>query len=111
VTRPRRTHARAAQRPARPERRRKVSPRARAGGHTPGTVGTVREQRPLIRLLEALEAEKIRYTIIGMSAAIAQGVMANTLDVDIWVDLPARQYMRVQNIARNLGGTMAANTV
>ncbi|HKQ36686.1 MAG TPA: hypothetical protein VJ063_01335 [Verrucomicrobiae bacterium] len=40
--------------------------------------------------------------MIGMSAAIAQGVMANTLDVDLWVDLPARQYMRVLNIARRI---------
>lgn len=46
-----------------------------------------------------------------MSAAIAQGVMANTLDVDIWIDLPPRQYMRVQNLARKCGATTAANTV
>ena len=46
-----------------------------------------------------------------MSAAVAQGVMANTLDVDVWVDLPSRQYMRVQNLARRLGATIAANTV
>ncbi|MEW6305260.1 MAG: hypothetical protein AB1705_17420 [Verrucomicrobiota bacterium] len=46
-----------------------------------------------------------------MSAAIAQGVMGTTLDVDLWIDLPPRQYMRVQNIARSLGATIAANTV
>jgi hypothetical protein len=46
-------------------------------------VGSVRAKRPLIRLLEALEAEKIRYALVGMAAAIAQGVMANTLDVDV----------------------------
>ena len=74
-------------------------------------MGAVREQRPLIRLLEALEAEPIRYSVIGMAAAIAQGVMANTLDVDLWIDLPARQYMRVLNLARKLGATVAANTV
>jgi hypothetical protein len=61
--------------------------------------------------LEALEAQEIRYVLIGMSAAIAQGVMANTLDVDLWIDLPSRQYMRVQNLARQLGATVAANTV
>jgi hypothetical protein len=47
-------------------------------------VGIVREQRPLIRLLEALEAEQIRYIVIG-AAAIAQGVTANTLDMDLWI--------------------------
>lgn len=46
-----------------------------------------------------------------MAAAAAQGVMANTLDVDVWIDLPSRQYMRVLNLARRLGATVAANTV
>jgi len=46
-----------------------------------------------------------------MSAAIAQGVMATTLDVDIWIDLPPRQYIRVQSIAQELGASIAANTV
>ena len=49
--------------------------------------------------------------LIGMSAAIVQGVMETTLDVDLWMDLPARQYMRVQNIARDTGAIMGANTV
>jgi len=49
--------------------------------------------------------------LIGMSAAIVQGVMETTLDVDFWVDLPARQSMRVQNLARKCGATMGANTV
>ena len=61
--------------------------------------------------MEALEAEEIRYVVIGMAAAVAQGVMANTLDVDLWIDLPSRQYMRVLNLARRLGATIAANTV
>ena len=46
-----------------------------------------------------------------MSAAIAQGVMGTTLDVDLWINLPSRQYMRVQNLARRMGATPAANTV
>lgn len=46
-----------------------------------------------------------------MSAAIAQGVMGSTLDIDVWVDLPPRQYMRVQNLAMASGATMGANTV
>ena len=55
-----------------------------------------RKLHPVTRLLEALEAEDVRFILIGMSAAIVQGVMGSTLDVDLWVDLPARQYMRVQ---------------
>lgn len=61
--------------------------------------------------MEALEAEEIRYILIGMSAAIAQGVMANTLDIDLWIELPSRQYMRVINLSQKLGATPAAKTV
>jgi hypothetical protein len=39
-----------------------------------------------------------------MTAAIYQGVMLNTLDTDIWVDLPTRQYMRLWNLVREQGG-------
>lgn len=46
-----------------------------------------------------------------MSAAVAQGVMANTLDIDLWIDLPSRQYMRVMNLAKDSGATLAAKTV
>lgn len=74
-------------------------------------MGPVRTKRPLVRLLEALEGEKIGYAVVGMAAAIAQGVMANTLDVDVWIDLRPRQYMQVLNLARRLGATIAANTV
>jgi len=74
-------------------------------------MGTRRKLHPVARLLETLEAENIRFMLIGMSAAIVQGVMETTLDVDLWVDLPSRQYMRVQNLARKCGATLAANTV
>jgi len=50
--------------------------------------------------------------LVGMSAANLQGVMASTIDVDIWVGLPARQYVRVQNICRKLKATVqSANKV
>jgi len=45
-------------------------------------MATPRKLHPVTRLLEALEAEKIRYMLIGMSAAVVQGVMETTLDVD-----------------------------
>ena len=74
-------------------------------------MAAARKPAPLIRLLAAIETEQIRYAMIGMSAAIAQGVMASTLDVDLWIDLPSRQYMRMQDLARKLGAIVAANTV
>src|SRR5512140_1520276 len=46
-----------------------------------------------------------------MSGAILQGVPATTLDTDIWIDSPPRQYMRVIQLCRALGATMRANTV
>jgi hypothetical protein len=46
-----------------------------------------------------------------MSAAIAHGVMGSTIDVDLWINLPPRQYMRVLRIAQQVKATVAANTV
>ena len=74
-------------------------------------MGTHRKLHPVTRLLEALQDQDIRFILIGMSAAIVQGVMETTLDIDLWIDLPARQYMRVQNIAIRMGAAMGANTV
>lgn len=74
-------------------------------------MGPIRKLRPLGRLLAALEEEEIRFILIGMAAAITHGVMGSTLDVDLWIDLPSRDYMRVQNLAIRLGATPAANTV
>ena len=37
--------------------------------------------------------------------------MATTLDVDVWIDLPPREYVRVLTIAQKLGASIAANTV
>ncbi len=44
--------------------------------------------------------------LAGMSAANLQGVLAATIDVDIWVGLPALQYMRVINLCHKLGATL-----
>ena len=46
-----------------------------------------------------------------MSAAILQGVPATTLDTDIWVDVPEREYRRLINFSLRLGATMLRQTV
>lgn len=46
-----------------------------------------------------------------MSAAILQGCPATTLDTDLWIDLPPRQYMTILRLCQNLGATIRANTV
>jgi hypothetical protein len=70
-----------------------------------------RDVPPLVRLMGALRAEKIRFQLIGMSAAVLQGVPVVTHDVDLWIDLPARQYMRAVNIALCQDANLARNTV
>ena len=61
---------------------------------------------PLVQLFTALEAEGIKFMLVGMSAANLQGVLATTVDVDVWIGLPSRQYMRVINLCRKLKATI-----
>jgi hypothetical protein len=46
-----------------------------------------------------------------MTAALLQGVPVTTLDADLWINLPERQYVRVLDISRKLGATILARTV
>ena len=46
-----------------------------------------------------------------MSAAILQGCPATTLDTDLWIDLPPRQYMRVLKLCLKQGAIVRADTV
>ena len=41
-----------------------------------------------------------------MSAANLQGIMVSTIDVDVWIGLPSRQYMKVSNLCLSLGATL-----
>jgi hypothetical protein len=94
-----------------PGRTRKGALRAKPGSHTGRAMADERSLSPLSRFMGALSAEKIRFQLIGMSAAILQGVPIATFDVDLWIDLPARQYMRAVNVARLLGAKMVRNTI
>lgn len=46
-----------------------------------------------------------------MTAAALQGAMASTLDTDVWIDLPTRQYLITHSICREQGGEVLAKTV
>ena len=59
----------------------------------------------------ALHAERIGFQVIGMSAANIQGVPCSTLDVDLWLDLTPRQYIRALNLAVREGAQVVRNTV
>ena len=60
------------------------------------------EFRPIVQLFEALEREGILFLIVGMGAAVIQGAATVTRDLDIWIGLPWRQYMRVINLCDEL---------
>jgi hypothetical protein len=70
-----------------------------------------RELSPLAELLGAFSAEKIRFQVIGMTAANLQGVPGSTIDVDLWLDLYPRHYMRAVNVAVQAGAQVVRNTV
>jgi hypothetical protein len=61
--------------------------------------------------MAALSTKKIRFQLVGMSAAVLQGVPVATFDVDLWLDLPVRQYMRAVRLALAQQATMVRNTV
>lgn len=46
-----------------------------------------------------------------MTAAILQGAPGVTLDTDLWLDLPERQYLRPINLSLSLGATMVRQTI
>jgi hypothetical protein len=92
-------------------RARKDSLRTKPGCDARRALGDERELPPLTRLMGALQEAKIEFMVIGMSAAIVQGVPGSTRDVDLWVNLPSREYMRAINIALSQGAEMIRNTV
>lgn len=59
-------------------------------------------------LIAELHAEKIRFLIVGMSAAVLQGAPMATVDTDIWIDLPVRSYVRV---AQRIGANILSGSV
>src|SRR5690242_13589883 len=85
--------------------------RQKSGRHSRSTMADASRFSPLNRFIDALCAEKTRFIVVGMTSAILQGTPATTLDIDLWIDLPSRQYMRMINLARSLGAEMVANTV
>jgi hypothetical protein len=85
--------------------------RTGTGRHAGRADGNARQPSPLARLIQSLGQEKMRFQIVGMTAAVYQGVMINTMDTDIWMDLPAREYMRLWNLIRSQGGTALSPTL
>src|SRR5688500_4667779 len=97
------------QRRSRPKRRRKVVVRSKPVGDSRRALSADAELSPLARLIDALRAEKTRFIVVGMTGAVLQGTPVTTFDVDLWIDLLPRQYMRMINLARSLGAQMVSN--
>ena len=100
-----------ARRDARLGRARKSAVRSIRGSDARRAVAVERELSPLAELLGALSTDKIRFQVIGMSAANIQGVPGSTIDVDLWLDLPSREYIKAVNVAMRLGAQVIRNTV
>ena len=69
------------------------------------------QDSPLGAFLKALGKEKIDCILIGAMAAIEQGAPLMTVDYDLWVRLPERQYVRLLGIVQKQGGSIRARTV
>lgn len=67
------------------------------------------KSHPIVQLFSALQAEGIRFMLVGMSAANLQGILVSTVDVDGWIGLPSRQYMKVMNLCRKLGASLRSS--
>ena len=64
------------------------------------------KSHPIVQLFSTLQAEGIRFMLVGMSAANLQGILVSTVDVDVWIGLPSRRYMAVMNLCRKLGANV-----
>jgi hypothetical protein len=69
-------------------------------------MATGQKSSPLVQLFATLKAERIKFMLVGMSAANLQGVLASTVDVEVWIGLPPRQSIRVINLCRKLKATI-----
>jgi hypothetical protein len=58
--------------------------------------------------LAALEAGGVRYLVVGMSAALMQGVRGSTEDIDLW--FPELADERIGAAARSAGGFLVTRT-
>ena len=70
-----------------------------------------RPNSPLGAFLAVLREAQIKCILIGGMAAVEQGVPITTIDYDLWVRLPERQYVRLLRIVQRQGGTIFARTL
>lgn len=69
------------------------------------------QDSPLGAFLKALREEGTESILIRAMAAIRQGARLMTVDDDLWVRLPEREYARLLTIVQRQGGTIRARTL
>lgn len=58
---------------------------------------------PILELLSALNKARVPYQVIGMGAAVLQGVPVVTQDLDLWIGRPMNRHDEILLICHNLG--------
>lgn len=58
--------------------------------------------------LGALDARGVRFLVVGMSAALIQGVRGSTEDIDLWFERASDE--RIADAARTVGGFMVTRS-
>ena len=63
------------------------------------------------RFLLALREEKIPFLIVGMTAAVLQGVPVTTVDVDFWIGAAESEHDAVLRLCHGLGATILTDHI
>jgi hypothetical protein len=79
---------------------------AKSRGHTEATLGIQSRSAALLQLICALNKARVPYQIIGMGAAVLQGVPVVTQDLDLWIGRPMSGHDEILLICHNLGAKM-----
>lgn len=101
-----RSNSKAARKRRRARRKRKVSVGSKSRGHAGATLAIQSRSAPLLQLLSALNKARIPYQVIGMGAAVLQGVPVVTQDLDLWIGSPTSQHDEVLLMCHKLGAKM-----
>ena len=101
-----RSNSKAAGKGRRTGRKRKNTLGAKSRGHTEATLGIQSRSAALLQLICALNKARVPYQIIGMGAAVLQGVPVVTQDLDLWIGRPMSGHDEILLICHNLGAKM-----
>jgi hypothetical protein len=72
-------------------------------GHSGTALGVQSRRAPLLQLLSRFRKARVPFQIIGMGAAVLQGVPVVTQDLDLWVGRPLNRHDEILLICNQLG--------